>query len=333
MSGTRYIMASVTRIVACAALALAATSCDEGDDGAVVEVRHDRSAVLGLPVPVQLVVHGPVRFVPSHFGSGVNPFECELRSGDDVFVFPAVTTNEVVLPRLSYRVGRSNVLNVPARTCDLGAGDACEILVDLSSLRCVKRGRRSPAEFAAIPPGTYELAFIAPDVAFDPPRTTITLVRPNVFERRVIERASRDDGRGAKRMDFVGPGAPFVDDAAAGRLSAAGRRQLAYHLYVSRLVRSAAPVAEVELPPFPADALPGIDTELMLVRYEVECARGAPRADLTRENVLALRPSARRLLDRIARGAGAIAAHRSPVDRTKRARRIPGPGFMPPRRP
>jgi hypothetical protein len=294
-------------------LFLTMSSCASNETESVVEVRHTAEAVIGLPLPVQLIVTGPAKIVPQRLGSDMNPFECELRSGEAIYWFPKQVLRTVNLGRRSYRPMRPETISVPARPHVLARGESCEILIDLNAFTPMRRGERATDEPVRLTPGLYELVFLDPDLAFDPPHTLLRLVEPNRSERRLIDNVAAREADGSPWDALVGDRTRALRGVDLDGLSEAARRQLAYHLTLADLVASNEPLSQLATQTLDAEAnaFPEIRTELLVLRYELDLARRDAAASATRQSILALRPSAAPLLDQILdSGAGLVAHYR-----------------------
>jgi len=315
----------------CLGALLAAGTCPGGEEPAapVVEVDWPPVAVIGLPVLVRLVVHGDASVAPARLQGRVNPFLFEMRSDGASYRFPAARFREIPSGRRNYHEPYPATFRLPIQKTRVAAGESCEFVFDLGQVE------RIPAR-GGLAPGTYAVEFLEPGFEFLPEREAIRLVEPNAEEGKLIANLASIPAappaapRGRRTAPATGGSAwdalvERSDLALAGvdpaRLSRPATRQLQYWLVLARLVGDAAPIGELSLLPADLDGLlPGYRNEVLMLRYEIETARGdVARAEATRAEVLSQRPNAAALLDHIRGRGGAIARHR------RAAGREPGP--------
>ena len=297
---------------------------------ALVEVRFPREAVVGLPLPVQFIVHGEASVAPGRLMGKTNPFAFEMRSDGATYGFPARHHLEVRPPRRNYHRPGPEVIRLPMRKTRLERGESCEFVIDLSLLDRVagpldprhSGGRPGRGKVDGIAPGRYVLEFLTPGFEFECRPGSIRLAAPNAEERKLLRNLSLTGSSRPKWLTFV----ERNDRATAGvdvkGFSGAGRRQLAFHSLLAGLVKAKRPVGELALRPGDLeDFLPGYRNEALLLRYELELARAdRAGAEKTRAEILAQRPQAGALLDYVRKRGGRIARSRRAMGKA------PGPG-------
>lgn len=121
-------------------------------------------------------------------------------------------------------------------------------------------------------------------------------------------------------MTFVRNGREALAGVDTAGFSRTARGQLAYHLLLNRFIREKTPIANLKIPGWFLDGgkvlLPGLETEVRLLRYEIELAQGnEAESDRLRKEILAAHPHDEMLLDFIRSRGGYIARFRKPGNR------------------
>ncbi len=319
-------------------------SSDRADAAAPTgaQVFRPERAVAGFPFPIRLVFRGEAS-VPVSTGlfEADNPFAIALRpvagrvvrttrgpdrpgrvvrtsGGPDrpgrdgaTYVFPVRASRRALLgPLRGRRSGRGGRRETGRPTFTLPEGRTCEIVLDLSGLVCLreKDGDTELCRFRRLAPGAYELEIGHPSPAFKTPARPVEFLAPTPPEHRLLARLNNFGPAESIWRTFVlrHPEATEGMDLADFRPEA--RAQMGYHLMLARLVHSESPVAEFEITDDEiAQLLPAYRTEALLLRFEVELARGDDEAvGKTRSGVLAARPYAAKALEGIAERGGLI---------------------------
>ncbi len=296
----------------------------EGAAGA--EASCPELAVAGFPFPIRLVFGGGAE-VPMSTGlfEEDNPFSIKLRpvAGRDgaTYVFPVRASRRALLGpvrgRRPRRDGRRGIRKPGRPTFALPEGRTCEIVLDLSGLVCLleKDGDTELCRFRRLAPGAYGLEISHPSVEFRAPARPVAFSAPSAEEHRLLARLNNLGPVGSIWKAFVVlfPELTGGVDLAAFRPEA--RAQLGYCLMLVRLVHSEKPVAELEITDEEVAALlPAYRTAALLLRYEMELARGDGKAaGRTREAILAARPYAVKALEGIVERGGAITGLRRTI--------------------
>jgi len=296
---------TATAPVAVLVLALGASGAER-----TVEVSFPAEAVTGLPVPVRFVVHGEAEVSPSRLMGLANPFPLSLASNETTYESPARRYFVHRPPRRNYHVPGPEKLRLPLRTIEVERGESCELVLDLDLLeRIVTRG---DAEEKHVLPGEYLVEMTDPDLRFEYARRKIRLVQPNAEERWLLRNLVRLASEKPRWQVFVERNESAMRGVDPERFSELGGKQMGYLMLLAKLVRLETPIGEITIrEEDTAGLLPGYRTEALLLRYEIETARGdAAAARATRAAVLAARPNAGMLLDYIGKRGGVIATYR-----------------------
>ena len=324
-------MKRTARPIWCLVLLAAGVEAHGGEAAkALVEVRTPREAVVGLPLPVQFIVHGEASVVPGRLMGKTNPFAFEMRSDGATYGFPARHHLEVRPPRRNYHRPGPEVIKLPMRKTRLERGESCEFVIDLSLLDRVagplnpRHGGGQPGRGKAddIVPATYVLEFLTPGFEFERRPGSIRLAAPNAEEKKLLRNLSLIGSSRPKWLTFVERNDLAMAGVDAKGFSTAGRRQLEFHSLLAGFVKAKRPVGELTLPPGGLEGLlPGYRGEALLLRYELELARAdLAGAGKTRAEILARRPRAGELLDYVRKRGGRIARGR------RAGGTVPGPG-------
>ncbi len=275
-----------------------------------VEVSFPAEAVTGLPIPVRLVVHGEAEVSPSRLMGLANPYRFTLASDETVYEFPARRYFVHRPARRNYHVPGPEKLKLPLRKVEIERGKSCEFVFDLSLLDGVTV--EGDADDGRVMPGEYVVEMTDPDLRFEYARREIRLVEPNAEERWLRRNLARLASEKPRWQTFVERNESVMRGVDPERFSELGRKQMSYLMLLAKLVRSETPIGEITIrEEDTAGLLPGYGTEALLLRYEIETARGdAAATQATRTAILAARPHAGMLLDYIAERGGMIALHR-----------------------
>ncbi|MHC5055388.1 MAG: hypothetical protein ACYTKD_11795 [Planctomycetota bacterium] len=289
-----------------------------------VEVCLPAEAVSGLPVPVRLVVHGEAEVSPSRLMGLANPFPLTLASDEVTYEFPARRYFVHRPPRRNYHVPGPEALKLPLRKVKLERGDTGEFVFDLDLLDRVATEDDAAGE--GVMPGEYLVEMTDPDLCFEYARREVRFVAPNAEERYLLRSLARLKSEKPRWQVFVERNERAMRGVDPERFSELGRRQMSYVMLLARLVRSETPIGELAIrEEDTALLLPGYRTEVLILRYEIETARGDDRAaQATRAAILEARPYAGVLLDHIAERGGVIAHHRRAGSASHGARDGPG---------
>ncbi len=285
-------------------------------------------AVAGFPFPIGLVFRGGAE-VPTSTGlfEADNPFSIELRPLADrdgpTYVFPVRASRRALLgPVRGRRPGRDarRGIRKPGRpTFALPEGRTCEIVLDLSGLACLRRTEGGDTEFCRfrrLAPGAYRLGISHPSIEFRAPARPVAFSAPSAEEHRLLARLNNLGPVGSTWKAFVLLFPELTEGVDLGAFRPEARAQLGYYLMLVRLVHSEEPVAELEITDDEVAALlPAHRTEALLLRYEIELARGDEEAaGKTREAILAARPYAAKALEGITERGGAITGLRRTIE-------------------
>ena len=249
-----------------------------------------------------------------------NPFLITLASDQITYEFPMRRYFVHRPAHRNYHVPGPEKLKLPLRRIEVKRGESSEFVLDLDLLeRVVTKG---DAEEERILPGEYTVEMTDPELGFEYAGRKVRFVAANAEERYLLRNLARLKSEKPRWQIFIERSEDVMRGVDPERLSDPGRKQMGYLILLARLVRSRKPIGEI---PFgegeTASLLPAYRTEGLLLRYEIETARGdTAAAAATREAVLAARPQARALLDYVAGNGGAIALYR------KRARTRAGSG-------
>jgi hypothetical protein len=299
-------LSALATVGLCAMLS-AGSAC--GAEGGFVDVHAPAVAVVGLPIPITFLVHGPARVVRGRPGGRVNPFDIVLRSDEAVLRFRARRHLEVARPARPYHAMRPDAIRVQLEPTVVEPGQACELVVDLTAL--ADADGRSQRPRSRLRAGEYAIVCADPELSFSPASLRIRLVEPNDAERRA----------GAV---LRGPAGEWLWVDAAARLARSpvpiersslsdpGRSQLAYVLALAGLVSDRRAIAELEPPCADATMPACCRTEMLVLRYEIELARNArDRAEVTRAFITARSAPLAPLVEQIRQtGVGPIARAR-----------------------
>ncbi len=308
-------MALADRLHAEAALLAAALALTLGAAASAaertVEVSFPAEAVTGLPVPVRLLVQGEAEVFPSRLMGLANPYHLTLASDETVYEFPARRYRVRRPARRNYHVPGPETLKLPLRKVKIERGESCEFVLDLSLLDRV--AVEGDAEDGRVMPEEYLVTMVDPDLRFEYARRKIRLVEPNAEERLLLRNLAQLESEKPRWQVFVGRSERAMRGVDPQRFSDLGRKQMSYLMLLAKLVRSKTPIGELTIrEEEAAGLLPGYGIEVLILRYEIETARGdAAAAQTTRTAILAARPHAGTLLDYIAEREGMIARCRA----------------------
>ena len=282
------------------------------------EVFYPRLAVAGFPFPIRLVFKGEAK-VPTSTGlfEADNPFSVALRSvagrEEVTYVFPARASRRALLGPVGAR--RSGRRELKRPTFALPEGRACEIVLDLSRLACLREegeGPRKLFRYRRLAPGSYALEMRRPALALRTRPRPVEFTAPTLPEHRLLARLNNFGPSGTIWKTFVLRYPEAIHGVDLARFRPQARAQMGYHLLLARLVHSDAPLAELEITDAEvAELLPAYRTEALILRCEIELARGDDEAaEKTRAAILAARPYAMKALEDIAERGGVVGSLR-----------------------
>lgn len=286
-----------------------------------VEIRCLPVAVAGLPMPVEIEVHGKIQIAIPDILNDVSPYQFYLKSEEIRYTLARRISREIPHPyRTLHELGPEATMTIPVMGTRIPHGTSSRYLLDLAHLETwpwpVEGARRKQNITAdQIVPDTYtiRIEYDYVDKQADlRPRPAIKLVAPNAEEARLIKRVYALESDKPPWWTFIERSAEVLRGIHIDRFSEAGRRQLQYHLLFARLVHSKADIANLVIEPQELENLwPGYETDVFLLVYEIEMAAGKEAdAETTRQIILATRPTAKYLLENVRAHGGLIARFR-----------------------
>lgn len=268
------------------------------DASSQLTVDSPATAVAGFPVPVQLVLAGPGQVTPSNIFLPLIPFTVTLQGGGQQYEFPARRVIEFRPPLHSTSPPRP-----PSRTrlapVTVGPGATMEYVFDLSVMRCRACGNSNQDIFGhELPAGTYQVRVDGEGLSVTLENPTLTLTEPNPEERR-FQRLLSDE------FDLKGPATELeesiwvlflresnniLSQIDLGLFSPESLDQLQYHLVLARLASEPVPISALQILPEDTETLlPAYETEMLVLRHEIEVARSDSAAASATESQILLR--------------------------------------------
>ncbi len=295
-----------------------------------------KQAVIGLPLPIELQVDGPVKIIAPGLNSDLNPLPLILTNGKHQISFPMQDRIRMPNPRRELIIkGRVEplYLRIPAPSLTIKDGKSTSFIIDLSIV-AAHRGYRNfhiagKSQTELLPDGEYKLNISKKDVKAKIFPEKIEFLKPNHTEQDLLTQLIKISKRNRELLEDIGmtplwssyvlfhPSIKKKIDLK--KISSTGAKQLAYYSVLSSLVHNPKPLKELTFDDnWLEQALPAYRLDLLALRFEIESERGDQKAAArTRTAILSRSPHYGRVLDSIAKNRGYIGIYRKDAQKLK----------------
>lgn len=272
---------------------------------AEVEVLYSDTIVSGFPFPAKMVVRGPITIIrPGLFSPG-NPFFISLAGEKGDFVFPkeeyvTIIADHTITPP-------QPDINMPIPKITIPENEEQEYTLDFSILECIDQKSKYRIKGWQIPPGKYRIEFSLPGVLFNFENKYIDIIEPSTEEAKILEEIAKASIKHVIRkrsqqpskwekfiLDYkdIPPNTDFI------KMSTQSKEQMEYYLLLAQLVNSDEGLGHLSLPiEDPKEFNPLIETDVLMLKYEIDFAKGSNHVDLDRtySKIKAKRPDTKQL--------------------------------------
>lgn len=297
-----------------------------------------KQAVMGLPLPIELQVRGPIKMVEPRLNFDQNPFVLTLTKGEHQVSFPIQDRFRMPNPRRGIiyidRNSEPRYIRRPSSHLyvKIKDGNTASFTFDLSVLAAhygnfVFHIAGTPHE-KLLPSGEYMFRISKDDTETNILSEKIKFLKPNRAEQALLKQLTTisDGNKAGERIGTTPLWSTYVlfypsikkyNDLK--KISSMGAKQLAYYSVLSSLVHNPKPLKELTFDDkWLEQALPAYRLDLLALRFEIESERGDQKAAArTRTAILSRSPHYGRVLDSITKNKGYISIYRKHVQKLK----------------